>query len=91
MSSKDDGDLNDSMDDWRAAGWGDAELVITIVEIMDTPQSYGDIYVSGKVVLGQGEREKVSKTKRVPASTEAIFNEKLDILKIPPPQKGRDV
>ena len=45
MSSKDDGDLNDSMDDWRAAGWGDAELVITIVEIMDTPQSYGDIYV----------------------------------------------
>ena len=88
MASKDD--LSDSMDDWRAAGWGKAELIITIVEVMDAKQSYGDMFVSGKVVLGQGEREKISKTKRVPAATEAIFNEKLDPLKIPPPPNGKD-
>ena len=62
MASKDD--LSDSMDDWRAAGWGKAELIITIVEVMDAKQSYGDMFVSGKVVLGQGEREKISKTKQ---------------------------
>ena len=35
MSTKDDGGLDDSMDDWRAAAYGKAELIITVGEIMD--------------------------------------------------------
>ena len=88
MSTKDDG-LSDSADDWRAAGWGTAELVITVGEIMDAKDSYGDMIVQGKVVV-EGERDQVCRSRRVSASNNATFDAKLDGLKIPPPPTGKE-
>ena len=63
MSTKDDGGLDDSMDDWRAAAYGKAELVITVGEIMDCKDSYGDMYIQGKIVI-ENIKDQISKKRK---------------------------